>query len=440
VTETGFPTLQLRTEVAAPFLPVATAFVETAARAFGFDDAQALRLTLATEEVFAHLYRVALPRGGSVTITCTNAGYYLRIDFSIPVERLDLRAFNLTATVSLHDEAALEEMGLLLASRAVDRFWVRREPGKGHTLSLVKERRYPEPQGDPPPRPRPLTAFSVRPPTSEEIKLFARLAWIPERAPILPGFLRYPGKLADMLDGGEYQAAVAVDAGGNLGGGIVWYAAGEKTVECFGPYRVDTGHGADLAEALFEACVGAIARSRFLGLLNRFPGADLPEGHFESLGSLQIRQEDGSAVAIETRFRLLGEDPGSAVWTHPRLHDFLRREYRRLALPRQIHAAQNEGERRQPHTVLSAECERPRSLVTLRPIAIGADLAQTLAGHLALFGREGLSNILFELDLGQAWQSACVPALLEHGFEPRLVLPYAGSADLVIFQFPLPRA
>ncbi|MEI8189762.1 MAG: hypothetical protein WCI75_08595, partial [candidate division NC10 bacterium] len=235
------------------------------------------------------------------------------------------------------------------------------------------------------------------------------------------------------------RRVLAADAAGHLGGGIVWRAVGDKMVECFGPYRVDAGHDPEIAEALFEACVGAIARSQFLGLLNRFPGADLPQGHFESLGSLQIRQEDGSAVEIQTRFRLLGEDPGCAVWAHPQLHDFLRGEYQRLALPRQLYAAQHEGERRQPHTVLSAECERPRRLVTLRPIAIGADLVQTLAEHLDLFGREGLFNILFELDLGEAWQADCVPALLAHGLAPRLVLPYAGGADLVIFQLPLPR-
>jgi hypothetical protein len=39
------------------------------------------------------------------------------------------------------------------------------------------------------------------------------------------------------------------------------------------------------------------------------------------------------------------------------------------------------------------------------------------------------------VDLGQAWQADFAPALLQNGFLARLVLPYAGEGDLVLFQF-----
>lgn len=426
--------LELKTEIGAPYLPVATGFVEKAAHAFGFGDAEALALTLATEEVFAHLYRVALPQGGTIELACTDGGYYLRVDFSIPLARLDLRAFNLTTAVSPDDEAALEELGLVLASRTVDRFWVSQNPGGGHTLSFAKGRRYPKAEGSPPPTPRPLGPLSVRRPTPEELKLFGRLAWLSAQAPLLPEFLGCPGKLVDMVASGEYEAAVAVDRQGAVGGGILWTPLGDRMVECFGPYRVDGGREADVAEALLDACIGAVARSRALGLLNRFPGPDLPGHHFERLGALAIRREDGSVTEVPTRFRLLGEDLGCVVWCHARLEEFVRQEYSRLVLPRQITPTGHEGEARPPHSVLSAECERPHGFVTLRPIARGADFAQTLASHVALFAREGLPNVFFELDLGQAWQSDFVPALLDQGFQPKLLLPYAGRGDLVCFQ------
>jgi hypothetical protein len=38
------------------------------------------------------------------------------------------------------------------------------------------------------------------------------------------------------------------------------------------------------------------------------------------------------------------------------------------------------------------------------------------------------------MDLGIPWQSAFVPALLETGFVPRMIVPYAGKADTAIFQ------
>ncbi len=48
---------------------------------------------------------------------------------------------------------------------------------------------------------------------------------------------------------------------------------------------------------------------------------------------------------------------------------------------------------------------------------------------------EGLHNVFFVLDLSQAWQAAFAGALLPNGFEPCLILPYAGEGDLLVFQF-----
>jgi hypothetical protein len=84
--------------------------------------------------------------------------------------------------------------------------------------------------------------------------------------------------------------------------------------------------------------------------------------------------------------------------------------------------------------VLSAEFDRSQKIVTLRPIHPGADADKNMANHLKLFVEESLRSVFFEMDLAQPWQTEFTPALLKNGFTPRLVLPYAGQGDLVIFQ------
>ncbi|MEW5725974.1 MAG: hypothetical protein AB1896_22895, partial [Thermodesulfobacteriota bacterium] len=85
-------------------------------------------------------------------------------------------------------------------------------------------------------------------------------------------------------------------------------------------------------------------------------------------------------------------------------------------------------------SVLSTELDRPQGLATLRPLVFGRDAADNLAAHLDLFHQEGLAGVFFEMDLDRAWQAGFTPALLGLGFTPRLVIPYAGRGDLVVFQ------
>ncbi len=84
--------------------------------------------------------------------------------------------------------------------------------------------------------------------------------------------------------------------------------------------------------------------------------------------------------------------------------------------------------------VLSAEFDRGASQVTLRPVWWGLDSEENVANHVRVLRDEGMSGILFEIDLGKPWHSRFTTALFSAGFEPRLVLPYAGKGDLVVFQ------
>jgi anti-sigma regulatory factor (Ser/Thr protein kinase) len=432
---TEIPEVWLKVNACEAFLPLATSFVEKAVLAFGLGESEALALTLATEEVFSHLYRVALPHGGTVEIHASRGGYFVRVDFSFPYAELNLRAFNLTTTVCLEDETCLEEINLLLASRAVDRFQISREKGSRLRLTLIKEKRYPSLVPDLKFSVRPLTDFAVRSPNPEELKLFVNLVRKIYPLQVLPDFFGYAGKVVDMYIAGECHAALAVGPGDEIGGGILWLPRGRKTIECFGPYTFAPSQGSTMPQALLESCLVANARSHAVGLLNRLPSPDFPETQFESLGKITLYDKEGGVCRLNAWFRLLQEDLGSSVWVHPQLEDFLRQEYQRLVLPRAIQLEQYQGEKRSPHSVLAAEFNRSQKQVILRPIWSGEDLGDNLARHLRLLEQEGIPNIFFEMDLGQSWQADFTPALLENKFQPRLILPYGGDGDVVVFQW-----
>jgi anti-sigma regulatory factor (Ser/Thr protein kinase) len=415
------------------FLPLSTSFVEKGATALGLGEKEARALTLATEEIFAYLCRIGSTDQG-VEIRCSRGSYYVQIDVLSPVEDFNMRLFNLTATVSLEDEAALEEIGLLIASRFVDRLEVRQQMRQGVRLTLIKEKVYPAIEEGPPPPAGPLTEFSVKKPLPEHLKTFVQLVNAYYPSWLLPRAFRFPGKVVDMVGGGDYDAALGLGPGGHVGGGIVWHWAGLKMVECFGPYVFGQAPNSTMPEALLEACLAAIARTHAIGLFTRLPTDDLPREHFESLGALTLFDKNGSGRSLTSCFRQMQEDLGTSSWCHPELEAFIRHEYDRLVLPREVLLVRDAGETKSPFSVLSAEFDRPQSMATLRPIHSGLDAEENLVNHLKLFSKESLWNVFFVMDLGLPWQADFTPGLLRNGFSPRIVIPYAGEGDLVIFQ------
>jgi hypothetical protein len=71
----------------------------------------------------------------------------------------------------------------------------------------------------------------------------------------------------------------------------------------------------------------------------------------------------------------------------------------------------------------------------LRPVWDGVDISINLAKHIKVLKGEGILNIFLLIDLGYAWQANLAPAIGENNFMPQLILPYAGKADIVIFQY-----
>lgn len=416
------------------FLRLVTSFAEESGKAFGLNTADALKLTLACEEIFAYLCRAGRT-DETITLEATNGGYYVQVKFSSKARDFNPRAFNLTSSVSFEDTASLEEMGLLIASRAVERFYIAEEPQQGFGLVLIKEKSYPDLTDLKVPEIKPIKNVTIKTPEADTLKLFVRLIATHYPSHLYPPAFLIPGKVVDMVASGEYGAKVAVDEKGQIGGGILWRWVGLKTVESFGPYLFNQPKGPEISEALTDACLGEIAKTEAIGLISRYSTPELPKGYFESLGSIDLFQLDGSAMPWPIYYRQLHEDLGCQVWAHPVLEDFLRAEYRRLFFAREIRSTRYGGEQRPAYSVFAPQFDRTNRQITLRAIWDGADASENLSQHLKVLKAETLPNIFFEVDLGHAWQANLSPILIDSGFRPRLILPYGGECDVVVFQY-----
>jgi hypothetical protein len=422
--------LFLKMPIAEAFIPLAAAFVGHGAKGLGLDGEAAEELALAAEEVVAYIAQIVGP-GREVEIRCFAESHFIEADISLPVRNLQLRAFNMTSTVSTDDEVCLDQMGLLIASRMTDRFRISREGGGNLLLTLTKEICYPEIDLSAPKEgTKALSQYSLRTPDAARIKWFVRLVNQCYPATQFPKEFRYPGKVVDMAAAGDYHLLLADGPTGEIGAGLAWKWEGLKTVEIFGPYIFHPESHPDMARDLLETCIASVARTSALVLINRMPTPELPEGYLEALRS----NADSSSESPQACFRLMHEDMGTVIWSHPDLTGFLQNEYRRLVFPRDIQVVGLDGEAGESFSVLSAEMDRDLGRATLRPIWPGADCEENLAGHVALLRQEAFGSIFFEMDLGNARQAEFTPGLLKLGFVPRMILPYAGIADLVIFE------
>ncbi|MEQ8175885.1 MAG: hypothetical protein ABRQ26_12535 [Syntrophomonadaceae bacterium] len=411
-------------------IPVLQASVENAAAVFGMDRKDALALTLAVEEVYCYMCSHG-DNIDKVRLECQNGLYYVQVDFIFNDRNLNLGAFNLCTRISQDDEKQLEEMGLLIAARSVDRLYLADDTGSAVRLSLYKEKTYPAVREKAALDERERTKFALLPVEAEGLKSLAELTPGLDSALFIPSFLLYPGKLVDMVKSGEYRAALAGDDKQEVIGGIVWRESNQKTVELYGPYIFAEIPG--MAEALIEYFLEQIGRSDAVGVLSRYPSPWLSKEYFELLGKINIHTAEVNKREADAYYRQLGEDLGMKVWTHPELTAYLQSQYQRLFLPRDIKDVRNMGEQINPHSVFTSDFGNNQ--VTLRPLMDGRDAAENLSRHLQLFAHEKIYNIFLEMDLAQAWQSRLAPPLLANRFKPCLILPYAGRGDLLLWQY-----
>ncbi len=421
-------TLSVETDI--KFLPLVVSFAESSSRIFGLDAKDALKLGLASEEVFAYLCRMT-GEPGPVTLTVRNGYYYVRLEFAFEGIDFDPRGFNLTADVSL-DDKGMEEMGLVIAARSVDRMSIFRNAMMGTGFTLTKEKTYPE--GEPWEETEAPTSdgLSFGVPAAEDLKLLARSIVGRYDLFVYPGDFRYPGKVVDMVDSGEFSAIAATDRKGRIAGGMFWRYAETSMIECYGPYVFVEGGREDVAERLVAGVVSAVARSEAVFLMNRHATEDVPPGYFEELGTIDFTH-GGEKRPWRFLFRQLKEDPGCKIYAHAGMEEFLKAEYRRHFLAREIVLVRHEGERQNPHSVFGATFLRNQNLVVLTPLWDGADARENLARHVDVLKGEGVENILLMIDLGHGWQARLYPVIEACGFRPALLMPYRGKADVVFF-------
>lgn len=417
------------------FVETVTSFAETTASALGLGAAEARRLRLAAEEVFTYLTGRSGPRS-VMHLEAASGGYFVQLTGRFEASGFDPRALNLTAEVDPEDEASLDQMGLLIASRMVHRFHLKEASGGKVCLTLIKEKSYPEPEGAAPDPPPVLQDARVRPARPDDLLLLAR--YLPAHHPLdtFPPDFRLPGKVVDMAASGEYRWVVGVDGQGHLGGGLAWRFVTPRTAECFGPYLVNQPEDSPLAEGLVESCLSGLAKTEAVGLICRYATDRLPQAHFESAGTTMWSDPKTGQLRLRPAFhRLLHEDPGARVWCVPELEGFLRSHYDRLFLARELLPAEDTGQERPAHSVLFAEFERTAKRVTLRPAWDGRDLAENIRRHLQALRADGWIHLFFELDLARSREAQTASLLLHQGFEPRVILPRAGDGDVLLLQY-----
>ncbi len=428
--------VSLKAELNEGFLPLVLAFAEETAKAFGLGSLESDKVRLAGEEIFLYLCRKAQP-GQTIEIEARNGIYYLQMEFLFAPLMLDPHALNLTANVA-PDEEGLENLGLLIASRSVDRFHIRQAPGNALALVLIKEKAYPEAAGEAPDAPPSLDALSFSSPDAAVLKRFARSVCRSYTEEFFPSPYRYPAKLADMVGGGEYRAVTATGTGKQawqIGGGLLWRAVGKGMIEFFGPYIFDGHRSREIATGLIDHLLGQVAKGDATFVATSHGTPELPRDYFEVLGEIELRLPDGGVRPSPFFYRQLNEDAGCQVWAHPELTPFLRARYDRLFLPREILPIAWEGEKRDPHSAFTVQFDRPQRTARLWPVWDGEDAAAILADHIRVLSAEGLINIFVEIDLGRPWQGLLTPPLLRTGFVPALLMPNAGQGDIVVFQY-----
>lgn len=411
-------------------LPVVTGFAEQTGKAFGLTLAQQHKLVLAVEELFAFLTKQD-EQQSTVRVTCRNGGYYIELACLFPLHVLPAAAFNITAKVSLEDDDSLAEMGLLLAARAVDRLVVVRENREFLELRLVVEKEYPSAKAEV----GSLTeqdGYIVQAASHEMLKQFAqRVSKV--YAKTAPDFFAFPGKVIDMTVSGEYDAVLGVDKQGHVGGGIFWQQTG-KMIEFFGPYIFVSQAG--LAQAITDQALVKLARTKALCMVNLQPTTEVPPDYFEMLGEIAITvgDVDKEKVKHQVLYRQLEEDNGAKVFAHPNIIGFMEESYDRLVLPRTLLTTEYAGEAMPAHSAFSVAIDWLRGQAFLSVLAVGQDALDNLKEHVVFLQKEGIANLFFYLDAGKAEEALLAPALLKAAFTPRLVLPWGGYGDLVLFQ------
>jgi len=421
--------LELHADMA--WIPLVQAVVEQAVPVLGLDRSKTLRLTMAVEEIVSHLARTAA--GTKISFSLKPCTWNVLAEFSFRADPSDLWAMNLATKPNLSDPDNLDHLGLLLASRTVDRFTLHLE-GEVVNLTLRQDGSYPSVTSVPAERIRSKGKLTIAPaPEPALIKAACVRAVNLYTARNNHTAFSMPGKMADMVVQKDMDIALALDETGALAGMICWHALSEKGVGFFGPYVFCQEEQA--AALLTEHLIQSVARTKAMGLFSELASPELVTNEFESLGQASFIQSADNRFQLDVWYRHLGEDMGASVWAHPAMVPFLTAAYGRLVLMRDIRETKGFGETLPERSVFSTQLRPELGEATLLPMVTGADAKDCIARHVETLCMENFLNIFFKLDLAFGWQAALGGVLMEKGFVPKYVLPHGGRSDLVVFQY-----
>ncbi|UZP68116.1 hypothetical protein N1030_03830 [Desulfovibrio mangrovi] len=422
--------VSLRLHAHAGLIPLLQAVVEQGAGAFGLEYDKTLRLTMAAEELLSHLVETA--PGTEINLTLEPGGWCVRADMAFVSDPSELWAMNLVAGEDVGGDRDMARLGLLLASRMVDDFTVRLE-GRVVHLALHQNRNYPVIEAGQGRRvPARGTVTVVENPEPALIKeACARACGLYPLHSVHPAFST-PGKVVDMAARGDLVTVVAVDETSAPVGLLCRRSPSEKSVAFYGPYLL--AEGGSVAEVLEDHLLHSVARTGAVGLFSDLATDDLTIRNYESLGRLHYLGPDGEMAERDVWYRHLREDMGTTVWAHPRMVPFIEEACERLVLMRDVRQTDGVGETLPARSVFSSRLRPDLHEATLTPMVTGADVAEAVARHVEVLRREDYRIISFRLDLAYGREAAVGGALMDNGFVPRLLLPYAGKSDVVVFQ------
>ncbi len=428
-------TLSLETPPGIGYVRVLTTAAEALAHAHGLDKREEMRFQLAVEEFFTSLGQV-LPADVPIKTVFTGTSYQVCASMHFKGFGLCLGALNASCaeTVDKDGEASCD-LGLILAGRVADRFHIACEGDNAFTLHVEVDKVYPPVKAEPSviAQRAPFRAALERDP--DRLMLAAALAAARYPAWHCPASFQTPGKFADMAGEGRFSSVMAFDAASHPAGLLCWTRSGDKGIAFSGPFVfASPADIPQVARLLVDAFLAGVARENVEIVFSERATPDVPDGYFETLGSL-TRHSLAGRDEQPVLYRHLREDLGTTVWADAALEGFLRDTYDRLAMCRDILPAHPPATFERKRSLFSTMMDKGKGLAVLKPLLDGEDVAANLAGHVRLLTEKGFANILLYMDLSRAWEASLAGPVIEAGFKPRLVLPFAGRSDVVVFQY-----
>ncbi len=405
-------------------LPFLQRSVEEASLAWGLDEKGALRLTLGAEEMYTFLLAQAkTPEFSRMEVSISDEGAWVELRFLLPRGALPLEAFNLVPRGGAVPEHA---EGLFLAARMVS--FLRVEPKEQNLeISLCENRSYPPTQAIPGEVASSGPWSICTPGAPEAQELADRAASRPpgER----PSLVLCQGMAADLVRSPFWGAQVALDAQHRVGAGLFWERRG-KMAFLHGPWNFSSSP--TLGEELLDAALGKLYGEHFEGVILLAPPKDVPRHRFEILGKLPRK----GGVLQEVLYCSLREDTGGPLYLHPSLEEPLREMTERLSLPREIRSSEPSLHRIPEASALGVRMDLPGRKADLFCLAPGRDGRENLLSHLEILRSQGMEEIFFLLDLGRFEDLPMGGFLMEAGFLPGLLLPWAGRGDILLWTAP----